>query len=151
MTLTEEQTKIMEGKVCPYCKAESEHVNSSVIYGKDYGMMYLCRRCDAYVGCHKKDPNISKGRLANKSLRELKMQAHLYFDKIWKLEITTRDKAYEWLSGCLGLPKEYTHIGMMGEAKAKDVIYFSKQFLNDNRRLDLDFGVEPVTPYYELD
>jgi hypothetical protein len=32
----------------------------------------------------------------------------------------------------------------------KDVVYFSKQLMNDNRRLDLDFGAEPVTQYFEL-
>jgi hypothetical protein len=151
MELTEEQVKIMEGKICPYCKAESEHVNSSVIYGTDYGMMYLCRPCDAYVGCHKKNPSVSKGRLANKSLRKIKIEAHEYFDKIWKLKVMDRSEAYKWLSDVLNLPPEYTHIGMMGEKKAKDVVYFSKQLLNDNRRLDLDFGAEPVTPYFDLD
>ena len=38
---------------CDYCGRQAEYVDSKVIYGKSYGMMYLCRNCMAYVGVHK--------------------------------------------------------------------------------------------------
>lgn len=141
--------QIMKGRVCPYCKKASTLVDSKVIYGISYGMIYACKPCDAYVGCHAGTKR-AKGRLANKALRQLKKEAHLYFDKIWKLKLLSRNDAYQWLSEMIKLPRKYTHIGMLGEKTCREVIYYSKQFLNDNRRFDLDFGVEPVTPYYEL-
>ena len=147
--LNETQKLIMEGKICPYCKRKTEYVDSSVIYGKSHGMIYLCRHCDAYCGVHK-GTDRSLGRLANAELRELKKEAHEYFDKLWKLKIMGRRKAYAFMSNKLGIPKKYTHIGMFSKKTCEDVVYYSKQFLNDNRRLDLDFGAEPVTSYYEI-
>ncbi len=149
MELTLQQTEIIQGKVCPYCGRKSEYVDSAIIYGKSYGMVYFCKPCDAWCGVHK-GTNNALGRLANSELREFKKQAHFYFDKVWKLNLLTRSGAYVWLSEKLNLPGEYTHIGMFSEKTCKDVIYYSKQLLNDNRRLGLDFGAEPVTEYYEL-
>jgi len=140
---------ILNGSTCPYCGGKTSFVDSSIIYGKSYGMIYLCSPCQAYCGVHK-GTNISLGRLANRELRELKKQAHEFFDKIWSLKIMERSEAYQWLAGRLEIPKELMHIGMMNEKQCEDIIYFSKQFLNDNRRLDLDFGVEPKTEYFEL-
>jgi len=46
--------EILRGKKCPYCKGETKYVDSSLVYGRSYGMMYLCEPCDAYVGVHHK-------------------------------------------------------------------------------------------------
>lgn len=40
----------MRNVICPYCEKPAEFVDSSVIYGRSYGMIYLCRKCGAYVG-----------------------------------------------------------------------------------------------------
>lgn len=112
-------------------------------------MMWICKPCDAYVGCHKGTPD-ALGRLANKELRVLKMEAHKYFDLIWKNKNLTRSDAYKWLSEKLNIEPKYTHIGMFSEKTLNDVIYFSKQILNDIRRNDIDFGDEPKTPFYEI-
>ena len=43
----------MQKVVCPYCGRVAKYVDSSVIYyGHSYGMAYLCRPCNAYVGVH---------------------------------------------------------------------------------------------------
>lgn len=64
--------------ICPYCDNESELVDSEVVYGKSYGMMFLCSPCDAYVGCHKDSPNNRPlGTLANRSLRSLRKRLML--------------------------------------------------------------------------
>lgn len=149
MPLTERQKLILAGKICPYCGSPTEFVDSTEIYGKSYGMMYLCRECEAHVGVHK-GTDKALGRLATKELRKKKHEAHEYFDQIWKLGFMSRNEAYDWLSGVLGIPPEYTHIGMFSELTCQSVINFSKQFLNDSRRLDIDFGYEPKTPYYPL-
>jgi len=124
--------KICHAKICPYCGEKPEFVDSSVIYGQSYGIIYLCRPCDAYVGVHKESDK-ALGRLANKDLREAKKKAHFYFDALWKAKVQigikedpTRDKgkkywnwrgscrtrAYKWLSTTMGIDPEFTHIGM---------------------------------------
>lgn len=69
--------EIFTGKICPYCGKPTEFVDSSVIYGRSYGMIYLCRDCRAYVGVHK-GTNQALGRLANAELRDAKKEAHFY-------------------------------------------------------------------------
>jgi hypothetical protein len=121
-----EQDKILSGMVCPYCGADSEYVDSSVIYGKSYGMIYLCRPCDAYVGTHKSEPTKAKGRLANRELRWEKIRAHAHFDFIWQNKHMTRSEAYVWLSKALGIDPELCHIGMFDISECEKVIELSK-------------------------
>lgn len=133
--------KIMSGKICPYCNNITEYVDSSIIYGKSYGMIYLCTPCNAYVGVHKNSDK-ALGRLANVELRYWKKEAHKYFDIIWKEKHEKRPALYKHLSRHLGLPSEYTHIGMFSIDTCKKVVDWSKMILNDLRRLDMDFGVD---------
>lgn len=126
--LTDIQKLMLHGKVCPYCKGKSEYVSSEVVYGIDYGMLYLCRKCDAYVGVHS-GTNRAKGRLANKELRALKIDAHKYFDKIWRDKHMSRNEAYLWLSKQLKIPHEYTHIGMFNPNTCLVVISVCKKYL----------------------
>lgn len=147
ITLTPQQELIMQGKICPYCKRKSKYVDSSAVYGRSYGMIYLCEPCDAYCGVHK-GSDVALGRLANKQLRHLKKQAHFYFDKIWQQKHLTRNDAYAWLSKMLNIPVKYTHIGMFSEKTCEDAIYFSKQALNDISDLDRHLGAEPENPIF---
>ena len=128
--------KVFTGLICPYCGKKTEFVDSSVIYGKSYGMIYLCKQCDAYVGVHKGTAK-SLGRLANKELREAKKKAHYYFDKIVKTGLihkiypvsipgmSSRKKAYLWLSKQMKIPKEDCHIGMMDIKQCNQVANIS--------------------------
>ncbi len=131
---------IMSGHVCPYCGSETEFIDSSFIYGKSYGMIYICVSCNAYVGVHK-GTNKSLGRLANKELREAKKEAHFYFDqiaktklinKIWKEYVegvSNRNKAYLWLSKQLNIEVKDCHIGMFDVDQCKRVIEICKKYL----------------------
>ncbi len=112
------------------------------------GDTYLCKPCDAYVGCHKESTK-ALGRLANKELRFWKKEAHKYFDIIWKEKHLTRKESYQHLSNHLKLPIYYTHIGMFSVDTCKKVVDWSKMILNDLRRLDMDFGVDVKRPHYE--
>ncbi|WP_278247013.1 zinc-finger-containing protein [Agathobaculum desmolans] len=73
----------MKDVICNYCGRKAELVDSKVIYGTSYGMMYLCRRCNAYVGCHK-GTDRPLGRLADAELRYWKKAAHAVFDPLWR-------------------------------------------------------------------
>ena len=82
---------------CDYCGRQAEYVDSKVIYGKSYGMMYLCRNCMAYVGVHK-GTDKPLGRLANAELRYWKKRAHAVFDPLWQRGRFRghRNAAYGW-------------------------------------------------------
>ena len=135
INLTDGQLEILHGKLCPYCKHKTQYVDSKIIYGKSYGMIYYCKPCSAWVGVHK-DTDKSKGRLANSELRELKKEAHFYFDKIWKeYKILNRKESYKWLSSMLSLPCEYTHIGFFAEKYCEKTILVCKKLLKYNNKL----------------
>ena len=112
---------IITGKICPYCLNASELVDSRQVYGTDhnYGMMYVCTPCNAWVGTHKGTVN-ALGRLANEPLRELKKEAHRLFDNLWIRKMKSdrvsqkeaRAAAYKWLAAQLGIDPKFCHIGM---------------------------------------
>jgi hypothetical protein len=129
---------IYEGKICPYCNSKTEYVDSSCIYGKSYGMIYICKPCDAYVGVHK-GTDKALGRLANKDLRHWKKEAHAHFDPIWKKEVEkgidkkgARNKAYKWLSEQMELHIDLTHIGMMDIKQCKQVVKFCNELIKNH-------------------
>lgn len=119
----------IQAPFCSYCGNKSELVDSERVYGRSYGMMYLCANypvCDAYVGCH---PGTDKplGRLANAELREWKKKAHAAFDPLWRNRVQgrqqmKRSEAYAWLAKELGLERERTHIGMFDVLQCKQVV-----------------------------
>lgn len=125
---------ILNAEVCPYCGNKPELVDSAEIYGISFGNAYLCRPCDAYVGCHKKSI-IPLGRLANRELRKAKMNAHFYFDSLWLKKMSAgftkheaRSAAYKWLSRQMGTPPEQTHIGMFDVVQCNRVAELCKPY-----------------------
>lgn len=135
--------EILTGKICPYCGKPTDYVDSSVIYGHSYGMIYLCRDCLAYVGVHK-GTDRALGRLANAELRKAKKEAHFYFDQIAKTGlinkiykkyipgISNRNKAYKWLSQKLNIPSELCHIGMFDLEDCKRVVELCKPLVQSH-------------------
>jgi len=106
---------------CDYCGRPAKLVDSSLVYGKSYGMIYYCAPCRAWVGVHKGTTK-PLGRLANKELREWKKAAHAAFDPLWKGGKMKRNAAYTWLAKQMGLPVKRTHIGMFDINECKKVV-----------------------------
>lgn len=108
---------------CGYCRGRAEFVDSKIIYGRSYGMIYLCRKCNAFVGVHK-GTDRPKGTLADAELREWRKAAHNVFDPLWQYGRFKghRKAAYRWLSERMELPTEKTHIGMFDVAQCQRVI-----------------------------
>jgi len=79
-----------------------------------------------------------------------KDKAHFYFDKIWINKHLTRDEAYQWLAKRLKVTEPEAHFSNLNNELCKEAIFFCQQILNDLRRLDLDCGLEPSTPFYIL-
>ena len=111
------ETPTGPGPICSYCGSPSECRNSSVIYGRSYGLAWVCANyptCDAYVGCHP-DTAIPLGRLADKALRIAKSAVHRRFDPIWRGRQLSRERAYAWLAERLGIATGECHIGLFDE------------------------------------
>lgn len=123
------------GKICPYCNKPSKYVDSEIIYGKSYGMVYYCGDCRAWVGVHK-GTDKALGRLANKELRDWKIKAHDLFDKMWMVRMqqgysknNARNMAYRWLSEQLNLTIDKTHIGMFDVDQCKKVVDLCQRYI----------------------
>jgi hypothetical protein len=117
--------------ICPYCNSPVDFTNSKKIYGKSYGMVYVCSRyleCDAYVGAHR-NGGLPKGTLANSRLRNLRMQAHGLFDPLWISRKMQRPIAYRLMRSLMDLPTGEAHIGMMDETRCKEFIEKMSEYL----------------------
>ena len=113
----------MRNVICNYCGQPAEYTDSAVIYGRSYGMIYLCRKCGAYVGVHNGSTK-PKGTLANAELRKYRISAHTAFDPLWKIGPFKgkRKAAYQWLAEKMGLAVDQTHIGLFDVRQCKQVV-----------------------------
>ena len=123
--------EIKRGKLCPYCHAETRVVSDKEIYGSSYGKTFI--QCtanpDHYVGTYANGKSL--GRLADKTLRLKKREAHAAFDPLWNENpklFKTRNGAYKWLSKQMGIPFEDTHFGMFDEAQCLQAIQLIERY-----------------------
>lgn len=110
--------------ICPYCKGPAPLTDSKEIYGKSYGMVYLCKPCDAYVGTHRAGSLKGQplGTLANEPLRKARNECHRHFDKLWKNCRMSRTGAYFWLKYNMRLPAKDAHIAMFDLAQCEELL-----------------------------
>lgn len=120
-TPSKREILVLTGHLCPKCDEFTELVESSEIYGTDFGLLYRCPTCHAYVGCHKGSLN-AKGSVAGRNL---------LFDDMWKSGDMNREDAYEWLSERLGIPRYLTHVGMFDEAQCRRTIELCKTYAKE--------------------
>lgn len=117
--------------LCPYCGNPAEFYSTSERFyqcEKDFGPLWACVRCNAWVGCHK-GTTTPLGRLAGPMLRRMKMDAHAAFDPLWKTRVAqgmskkeARGRGYKWLAEQLGIAPEDCHIGEMDVPTCRRVI-----------------------------
>lgn len=96
--------------------------------------MYCCKPCDAWVGVHR-GTDKALGRLANKELRDWKVEAHKYFDPLWQRKMQqgysktqARRMAYGWLAEKMGISIKVAHIGMFDVNQCKQVVELCKPY-----------------------
>lgn len=88
---------------------------------------------------------------SNATISKLRDLGHKYFDMIWRdLKLVERNELYGILADWLDIPEPKAHFTFLNPEECISAIEFSIQFLNNNRRLDLDFGAPEPTPYFEL-
>lgn len=120
-----------DAPLCPYCGAAAVFTATSAhLYtGRNYGPVWECSPCAAWVGCHKGGTK-PLGRLADKALRQAKQRAHAAFDPIWqeKMKRTgcrrgeARGKGYRWMAQQLGISQADCHIGMFDVEMCERVV-----------------------------
>lgn len=120
--------------LCTHCNQPSQLVKGKAIYPHRedlyYKHFYLCKSCNAYVGCHQ-DTNTPYGTPANENLRKLRNQAHKVFDKLWTSKLLTRFEAYKALANYMELHVNDTHIGMFNERQCEEAIVFSERHFKE--------------------
>ena len=132
--------KATKPPVCDYCdKVARFHQHSDGFYnGTDYGPVWACTPCGAWVGCHKTGTGTTPlGRLANKELRQAKIRAHAAFDPLWRGKMKrddcpqheARQAGYRWLSKQLGIEPADTHIGMFDVETCNRVVAICTPYL----------------------
>lgn len=113
---------------CPHCGSRSAkyHRTSTHIYGRDYGAVYHCEPCNAYVGVHANGCK-PKGSPATYEWREARKRAHAAFDPIWKSGTLSRGEAYRRLALSLGIQQSECHIGMFDPEQCEQVVCAAKE------------------------
>jgi hypothetical protein len=106
---------------CPYCGGDAEWISNEAVYGRRYGhswMIWLCRPCEAFVGCHK---NTQKplGTLARRDLRRLRIAAHGHIDPLWRSGRYRRKTVYRALARVFG---REVHIGEADEETCRRIL-----------------------------
>lgn len=118
--------------ICEYCGELGtlvSHEQSGYPYRGDYGPMWVCLGgCDAYCGCHP-GTDIALGRMANRTLRSAKKEAHAAFDPMWQRKVelgskrrNARSDGYTWLAGQLGVKASAMHIGWLDLEQCRAVV-----------------------------
>ena len=125
---------------CPYCGAEAILKPSSMVFGihteDAKQQIYVCRNwpaCDSYVFAHRKDGS-PMGTLANKELRQKRIQTHKVFSAYQKATKMKKWAAYIWLEGKLGLTEKTMHIGLFSSEDCDRAITLLNEALTAYRR-----------------
>lgn len=131
---TDEQKLLFTGMVCPYCGGGTDiaplaEVSTRTDAAAANARVRLCRKCRAWVGCHRYSDE-AMGMLANAELRRLRHQAHTVFDRIWKEKLKpSRYNAYSWLSLRMDMPRHLVHFGFFNEEQCRRAIALCEKFL----------------------
>lgn len=123
---------------CPYCGAAMILRPASEIYHEcdSDRNLYVCRNyptCNTYVSAHPVS-NKPMGVPANGDLRNLRIQAHRKFDRIWQTGIMTRENAYRWFADSFGISLCDAHIGMCSEYRCRELMRLSDEVITRNHR-----------------
>jgi len=135
---TDEMNKLERlGKRCPYCKSKTDYSKSSaeVYNGQDFGPIFICRPCKAWVGAHK-DREEPMGMVCKSDDKLSRVITHAYFDPLWqpasKYQIfKTRAQAYEMFAREMKLPPALAHIGCLTISECVKLQAICKRLLKE--------------------
>lgn len=125
---------------CCHCGKDARLTRGHEIYPHRpdlHGLWFwVCRDCNAYVGCHKLGARVGKsnhkpvysdgtlplGTPANERLRRYRSAAHEVFDRVWKTKQVARQTAYSLMANKMGIPKDECHIALFDIKQCKQFI-----------------------------
>ena len=111
---------------CDYCGKPAWFISSGTISRIDFGMIWYCPDCRAWVGVHK-GTDRPLGRLADTRLRRLKKAAHRALDGLLRgKEPSTKKAIYEWLAGEMSIPLDKCYISMLDADQCEQLIKICK-------------------------
>lgn len=116
--------------ICPYCNSVAEWVSNDQIYGRRFGrsyMAWLCRKCNAYVGCHN-NTHVPLGTMANSELREYRKAAHALIDPIWQKGPLKRKHLYVELSRRMG---HQVHVAWADVDECREIMRHARELKAD--------------------
>ena len=131
MAVLNTQHKNLPRVICPYCKERAVLRDSSVVYRRSYGPIWICFDCDAYVGVHQDSKNyLPLGTLADAETRKWRERAHDTFDPLWQRKMEqesisksqARKLGYKWLAGQLNISVKKCHIAMFDMEQCQKVV-----------------------------
>lgn len=133
-----EQVQNQKFMACVYCGKDvllQVLGDYSYPYQQNYGPVYICTPCKAWVGCHS-GTTTPMGTVAKVALRKIRSRAHKAFDPIWQSKMVklrmpraaARRSGYAWLAKELGAEVQTTHIGHMDIDQCRKVIEVCKKF-----------------------
>lgn len=130
---TDEETK---NHPLPLLRRNSNIKRCILVYGTHShgGQVYVCSHypsCNSYVGVHP-GTKIPKGTLANRELRQKRIQAHRIFDQIWQQGILSKPEAYRWVADKFCLTDKQAHIGQFSNYMCDQLIRESADVLKNN-------------------
>lgn len=137
MKLSKAQQKNLPKVTCPYCRKRAVLRDSSVVYGRSHGPIWICFSCDAYVGVHKGSKNYSPlGTLADTETRKEREKAHRNFDPLWKRKMEqegisktqARKRGYAWLAKQLGISRSACHIAEFDADRCREAVRICKPY-----------------------
>ncbi|KKN74617.1 hypothetical protein LCGC14_0388190 [marine sediment metagenome] len=117
--------------ICPYCDREARFTSSIIVYGRDYGKIWLCvnyPKCDSYVGAHKGNGE-PKGTLADKETRNYRKWAHNSIDWLWQDKVMSRKNVYYAIQNLMNLTPDEAHIGLFDSNQCRELVRVFKENL----------------------
>lgn len=135
LSLAEKQMHYYNAHKCIYCNGYTNLIDSGTVYQESHGLIYRCDNCDAHVGV-KPGNDQALGTVAKKGLRDLRREAHKWFDPMWQKKAriknltprTAKSKAYKWLASILNISREEAHIGYLLDDQCKILIEECKKY-----------------------
>ena len=97
---------------------------------------YICRPCDAYVGCHKGTTN-PLGTPANAKLRRLRIAVHNLLDPMWQQVQDKRERkrargdVYFRLAEEMQLSMNNCHVSLFNEKQCQQAYAILSRWKND--------------------
>ena len=110
-----------EQVICPHCNKPTRLTEAANPNLGPHRLLYVCEKCGAFCGTHE-GTDIPLGLPGNDLERKYRGVVHRLFDSYWKKKGMTRDEAYTWLAGNIGMFVKDCHIGRFDVDRCKKVI-----------------------------